>query len=126
MAFVQIDQNGAVVTIFGCHQNDPTPPGYAEIDDDDPRLALFVAGASVPGSVTPAQAHIALSRAGLLDTVNSAIAALSGQDGIEVQIWWAKAEEIRRDNPHLASVAVGLGLSSDQVDDLFRTAATIS
>ena len=42
MAFVQIDENGAVFGIFACRQNDPAPPGYAEVDDKDQRITDFL------------------------------------------------------------------------------------
>lgn len=43
MAFVQLDVNGAVIGMFGCAQNDPTPQGYAVIADADTRIATFQA-----------------------------------------------------------------------------------
>lgn len=43
MAFVSLDGGGNVVGIFGLAQNAPTPPGYAVIADNDPRIAVFLA-----------------------------------------------------------------------------------
>jgi hypothetical protein len=43
MAFVQLDDAGHVVGLFTIPQNPPTPPGYTTIDDDDPRIATYIA-----------------------------------------------------------------------------------
>lgn len=75
----------------------------------------------VPRSVTARQARLALNAAGLLDDVDAAIAASPR----EVQLTWEYATEIERDNPILAQVAAGFGLTSEQMDDLFRQAATL-
>uniref|UniRef100_E6VL45 Uncharacterized protein n=1 Tax=Rhodopseudomonas palustris (strain DX-1) TaxID=652103 RepID=E6VL45_RHOPX len=72
-------------------------------------------------SVTPKQARLALLQAGLLDQVEAVIAAGSKAD----QITWEFATEIRRDDPLLVSIGSGLTLSSDQIDVLFKYAATL-
>jgi hypothetical protein len=48
MAFVQLDANGNVVGMFGVAQNDPAPPGYAVIADNDPRIAAFLNAPPTP------------------------------------------------------------------------------
>lgn len=75
----------------------------------------------VPQIVTRRQAKRALLAAGLLSTVETAVSGASA----EVQIDWADALEFRRDNPTIAALAAALGLTSAQVDDLFRAAATL-
>jgi len=75
----------------------------------------------VPERVTARQARLALNAAGLLDDVDAAIAASSR----EVQLTWEYATEIERSHPILAQVATGLGMTSNQMDDLFRQAATL-
>lgn len=75
----------------------------------------------VPQSVTPRQARLALLAAGLLDDVNAAVAAA----GPQAQIDWDYALEIRRDNALIASMAAGLNLTDEQIDDLFRAAAVL-
>jgi hypothetical protein len=117
--FVQLDAGGNVVTLFGCAQHDPLPAGYAEVADDDPRIAAFEARQAVPKVVTKPWAKVALLRAGLLDTVEAYVAAQTGDAGRELQIWWADATEFERANPKLNAVAAALGLSDAQVDDLF-------
>lgn len=77
----------------------------------------------VPVEVTQAQAKIALERAGLYAAAEAAIAAA----GVEAQIWWNCALTFRRDHPLIAVMASPevLDLTEAEVDDLFRTAATI-
>jgi hypothetical protein len=75
----------------------------------------------VPQSVTPRQARLALLNADLLDAVEAAIAAGPRAD----QITWEFAVDVRRDYPMISNLGTALGLTSAQIDDLFRTAATI-
>jgi hypothetical protein len=74
----------------------------------------------VPHSVTPWQMRRALNQLGLRATVEAAVAG-ADQD---TKDGWEFALEIRRDNPLIAGMAAGLGLTSGQIDDLFRLAAT--
>jgi hypothetical protein len=76
---------------------------------------------TVPKAVTPRQARLALLGAGLLDAVESAIEAGSAAD----RITWEYAVDVRRDYPMIANLGTSLGLTSAQIDDLFRTAATL-
>lgn len=78
----------------------------------------------VPQVVTRRQARQALLLAGLLDSVPATIAAIA--DPIErglAEIDWADAQEFRRDWPTLLNMAAALGLTSDQIDQIFITAA---
>ena len=94
------------------------PPSEAEI-------AVALASpevAPVPASVTRFQARAALLAAGLLDDVEATIA---GADRF-VQIAWADAASFERTSPTIAALAAALGLTDQQLGDLFRAAATIS
>lgn len=75
----------------------------------------------VPSSVTRAQAMVALYEAGLLATVEAAVAAHPYE---VVRIWWANALQIERGNAYLAGVAEELGLTEAQIDALFVAAST--
>lgn len=79
------------------------------------------APAPVPSSITPRQARLALLGAGLLSNVTTAIAAADEA----TKIAWEFATYVKRDNPIIAAMAAQLGLTSAQVDDLFRAAAAI-
>ena len=67
------------------------------------------------------QAKAALHQAGLMDAVN---AAMVDADPV-AQIAWAEAVEFRRNSPTINALAVSLGLTDEQLDDLFRTAMQI-
>lgn len=78
--------------------------------------------ASVPQSVTSAQAKIQLRRAGLRDKVDAAVQAAGG----EVLDWFTDARVWERDNPHVADIGTTLKLKNSDIDDLFVEAAKIA
>lgn len=88
---------------------------------DVPEPPPFVA--PVPASVSRFQARAALAMAGLLTQVDAAIAA-SGN--ILAQLAWADAQVFERGSPTIAAMAGALGLTAEQIDDLFRQAAKIA
>ncbi len=81
------------------------------------------AQAAVPGVVTRFQARAALLQAGLLD---AATAAVEATNDAFTKLAWAEASEWRRDSALVVSMASAIGLTSDQIDDLFRAAAEIT
>lgn len=83
--------------------------------------------ASVPASVSMAQARIALARAGVSEsTVDSLIEALpDGLTKTEARIWWQRSNEVQRAHPVVALMAPALGLDTEELDNLFREAATV-
>ena len=72
-------------------------------------------------TITPLQAKLALHGAGLLDTVEALIANADRP----TQLAWQEATSFARTSPLLNSMAAALGMTSEQVDDLFLAAATI-
>ena len=76
----------------------------------------------MPRVVTNFQARAALMQADLFETVNAAV--MGGTDALAKQAW-EYANEITRDGVLVNSLGTGLGLTSQQLDDLFRTAAAI-
>jgi hypothetical protein len=77
--------------------------------------------APVPEAITPLQARRALRAAGLLDAVNAWIATQPA----DAQDAWEYCIEVRRDSPFIAGAQAALGLTSQQVDDLFRAGAAL-
>lgn len=77
---------------------------------------------AVPTAVTSAQAKIQLKRAGFLKAARDAVDAL---DDEEIQIWFNEARTWQRSNVHVNEIAAALGISSDEVDELFREAVKI-
>lgn len=75
----------------------------------------------VPETVSPLQFRRALRQAGLYD----AVAAYVATQDADTQDAWEYAVTIARTDPLVAQAAAGLGQSDDEVDDLFRLAATL-
>lgn len=75
-------------------------------------------------TVTMRQARLALLNAGLLDDVEAAIAAIP--DDVQrkaAQIEWEYASVVERDNPIIQQLVSALGMTEQQVDEFFATAA---
>lgn len=81
--------------------------------------------APVPAEVTMRQARLALLAAGLLDDVEAAIAGMDEPAKTAAQIEWEYSNALERDNTLVAILGPALGLSTNQVDDLFRAAAQL-
>lgn len=71
--------------------------------------------------VTMRQARLALSQAGLLATVQAAVAQADEATKIE----WEFASDIKRDWPTLVALQPVLGMTDQQIDELFALAATL-
>ena len=74
-------------------------------------------------TVTMRQARLALLRAGLLEQANTLIAGMPGIEGDEARIEWEFAGTVQRSNALVDGLAAGLGLTEEQLDALFITAA---
>lgn len=81
--------------------------------------------AYVPISVSMRQARLALLAAGLLDAVNSAIAAMPGAEGDAARIEWEFAQDVRLDSLLVVGLAGALGLSDARLADLFMAASAL-
>lgn len=92
-------------------------------DSLDKEAAAFFADEPepVPASVSPANFCIALDQLGLLDEVEAYVATLPRA----AQIKWQRATSIDRDNPLIASAAEIKKWSVEQVDEVFRLAASM-
>ncbi len=77
--------------------------------------------AAVPEHVTMAQARLALLQSGLLSQVEAAVVAA----GEAAKIQWEYSTVVRRNSDLVLALSAGLGLTSAQLDDLFRLAATL-
>jgi len=76
----------------------------------------------IPSSVTMRQARLALLQAGLLTTVDTAIA--NGTDEA-MKIEWEYTTSIERDWSSLITLTTAIGMTSEQLDDLFLLASTL-
>lgn len=87
----------------------------------EPQEPVFV----VPTKVSMYQARTALSRAGLLATVEAALASMPDQAGEEARIKWEYAVDVRREDALVSAMASILNLDSTGLDSLFTTASEI-
>ena len=71
------------------------------------------------------QARLALSAAGVLPQVDAAINALDEPQRTVARIEWDYSQEVERNRELVQLLGPALGLSDDQLDDLFREAATL-
>lgn len=74
----------------------------------------------VPKSITPLQAKLQLLKLGLLDEVE----ALVTGDRTS-QLYWEYASVVERDNEILLMMANSIGLTSEQVDEMFIEASKL-
>jgi len=79
----------------------------------------------VPQSVTMRQARLALHAAGLLTSVDAAIAAMDEPDKTAASITWEFAQTVDRGFGMVPQLASALGMSDTQIDDLFIAAAQL-
>lgn len=87
--------------------------------------AAPIPAAPVPSSVTMRQARLALSNAGLLDSVDAAINALPEPARTRAKIEWDYSNGLERGNAFVATLGVAMGLNDAAVDALFVEAATL-
>jgi len=80
-------------------------------------------GPAVPEAVTRFQARAALAQAGLLDGVNGMME--HPDTPVIAKLAWADALEFRRHSPTVLALAGALGMSAQQLDELFVAAAGI-
>jgi hypothetical protein len=88
-------------------------------------VSIVPIGNPAPNRVTMRQARLALLGAGLLDDVNASIASLPSPQKEAAQIEWEYSQEVHRDRPFVALLTAAMGLTEQQVDDLFIAAAAL-
>ena len=70
------------------------------------------------------QARHALLNAGLLDAVDATISAIPDEtERRQAQIDWEYATEVRKDWPWVQTLSTALGLTEEQLDQLFIQAS---
>ncbi len=139
MLYAFFNQEGRVDTAHNDNTVLQLPEGAVELTEKqfDERFDLRLVGGAlvvdplppppprVPQSVTMRQARLALLQTGKLAAVNSAIASMPGEAGDAARIEWEFSSIVERNRPYVQQIAVGLGMSSQQLDDLFTLAATL-
>ena len=79
----------------------------------------------VPQVVTMRQARLALLGAGLLSGVAAAINAMDSPQKEAAQIEWEYSQTVERQRGFVLLLGGALGLTSEQLDNLFITAGTL-
>jgi len=109
----------------------PIPEGYTTLERPEPYY-VFSDGQwiedqelkrtyTVPQTVTPLQARKALRLAGLKEAVDSIVDNLDEETREE----WEYAVVIERSHPMIEQLGTTLGLSANELDDLFVTASQL-
>jgi len=99
----------------------PTPEHVAQADG-----AWAIPPAPIPQSVSMRQARQAMLYAGILSQVDALIAAMPGEEGESARIDWNHARDVKRDWPLIGALGPQLGLTEQQIDDLFIYAGSIA
>lgn len=114
-------------TIYGIGGYDPNKPNNNIIQEYDDGTELLV-----PEEATPASIRVALRRLHGITTsqldvvIDQAISSMPDAGAQEdARILWMYAVEIQRTHPLVAAVGSALNLNDQQIDDVFRTAATV-
>ena len=80
----------------------------------------------VPHEVTRRQALTVIKLAGLKDTIDAAIESITDDSQrIAAETYWQESLYFERDNPLLKALAESVDISQEQLDDMFRQAATL-
>lgn len=79
----------------------------------------------VPASVTMRQARLALLSAGKLASVGPAIDAMPSPQKEQAQIEWEFSSTVERHRPLVQAIGPMLGMTEEELDDLFILAATL-
>ena len=113
-----------------CHEANPNPGDgsvaasygqvYDEVADRVMRTSTWVL--PVPQEVTIFQARAALRAAGLFTAAEAGVMALNDPEATDA---WARASVVTRTSALVNSLGPQLGLTDQQIDDLFRQAVLI-
>lgn len=90
------------------------------LEDYLPEHAEAVYQESVPREITMRQTVLTLRESGYLAAVETWVANLDG----ELEIYWKRSQTVRRDHAFVESARVELGLTQQEMDQLFILAAT--
>jgi len=126
--FVQISEIEAALAAMTQSRNTVQADLTARTAERDALQAqIDAAAASVPDaavqSVTPLQARKALRAGGFLAAVEAMVDAAPADSDIKMAWDWALTWE--RGSPFVAQLGATLGLTEQQIDDLFALAATL-
>jgi len=101
------------------------PAGCVQITDEEVQAITYAALALTPPapipSISPRQIRQALTRAGLREAVESAVA--NGDQ--DLKDWWFHSNPFERLNPEVVGMGLALGQSDEQLDALWALGAML-
>jgi hypothetical protein len=113
---------------FTADPNDAEPIGAAVFEAAQPLAAPYAPPPPepepVPQTVSRFQARAALHLAGKLTDAEAAVEAAAAENPL-IAMAWREAVEFKRTSPALNALAEAIGMTPEDVDNLFRLAATI-
>ena len=126
--YVERDGNGAVVAIYGMPQPGITDP--EPLPETAPEVAAILNPPAPPPvlpTLTSRQLRLGLVANGIsLPSVEAAIDAIEDPTDREVaRIEWEYATTFERSHPLIEQVGAALGLTPEQIDDMWTEAATL-
>ena len=98
--------------------------GWYWFDTLDEAMTALTAQSDAP-TVTALQGMLAIQQAGLVAGFTAWKASLDPIDDFATIAFFEKAQTWRRDDPTLLSAATALGISKNQLDELFILAVTL-
>lgn len=134
---VKIDGDGWLVNGVTVVPNNPANRHYHAIQDwidagntPEPEftpeeLSAHAEALRLSKTVSMRQARLALLASGILSQIEAAIAALPEPDKSAVTIEWEYAQEVKRSHAWVIALGIQLGLTDQQLDDLFTLAASL-
>lgn len=99
--------------------------GWTIHDMTAEEIAEYLANWRQSAFVTMRQARLALAQQELLQTVEDAIALIPEPDRSKISVEWEYSAIVERGSSWIGVLAPDLGLSDEQMDDLFKLAATL-
>jgi hypothetical protein len=130
MKYYQEEEDNSIICIGSIEvEKSLLDQGVKVLTASNPGVKAYLAAqaeAAKPKSITARQAHEALIRKGLRDNIVNAIAGIP--DPVEQALadnWFQRSNTFERNNETLVSIAGAIGLSSNDVDNLFAYAATL-
>lgn len=94
--------------------------GSVSVEQAEPSMPVVV-----PKVVTMRQARLALLASGKLSQVDAVIDSLSEPHKSAARIEWDYSSEVQRDKPFVVQIGAALGLTSEQLDQLFVEASKL-
>jgi hypothetical protein len=118
MRYVHRREDGTIASVHETPQE-----GYADevLADDDPELVAWLAAAYAPAMPPRVSAGAFVRALYETDRIAAVKAAVAQAGGLAEDLWLHAASFVRAD-PLVAQIGAAIGMSAEDIDDLFRRA----